>query len=66
VKCFNEITKAALKKPYFYVQSEHAKPILKAGLASQNQATKAFAEEARENLLKAGRFEYLHLEEELG
>jgi hypothetical protein len=64
LKCFAEVTKAANRKRYFYVSKESAIPILKKGLASQNQATKAFAEEARENLLKAGRFEYLHLEEE--
>lgn len=63
VKCFYEVTKAALNKAYFYVSEESAIPILKTGLASQNQDTKQFAEEARENLLKAGRFEYLHLDE---
>jgi hypothetical protein len=64
LKCFAEVTKAAERKRYFYVSKESAIPILKVGLASQNQETKAYAEEARENLLKAGRFEYLHLEEE--
>ena len=64
LQCFAEVTKAANRKRYFYVSKESAIPILKKGLASQNPTTKAFAEEARENLLKAGRFEYLHLEEE--
>jgi hypothetical protein len=64
LQCFAEVTKAAERKHYFYVSKESAIPILKVGLASQNKATKAYAEEARENLLKAGRFEYLHLEED--
>ena len=62
VECFSKVVKAAKEKPYFYVRKESAIPILKVGLASQNSKTKAFAEEARENLLKRGRFEYLHLE----
>lgn len=64
VKCFAEVTKAAQRNSYFYVSDESAIPILKAGVASGNAETKALAEEARENLLKAGRFEYLHIEEE--
>jgi hypothetical protein len=64
LQCFAEVTKAAERKRYFYVSKESAIPILKKGLASQNPTTKAYAEEARENLLKAGRFEYLHLEDE--
>jgi len=64
LKCFALLTGALETNGSIYVQSEHAKPILKAGLASTNPDTKGYAEEARENLLKAGRFEYLHLEEE--
>jgi hypothetical protein len=66
LQCFAEVTKLAERKRYFYVSKESAIPILKVGLASQNKETKAYAKEARENLLKAGRFEYLHLEEEAG
>jgi hypothetical protein len=63
LKCFAQVTKAANRKRYFYVSKESAIPILKEGLSSQNPATKAYADEARENLLAAGRFEYLHLED---
>jgi len=61
LQCFAEVTKSAEHKSYFYISEQSAKPILIKGLASKNLETQKLAEEARENLLKVGRFEYLHL-----
>jgi hypothetical protein len=61
LECFAEVTKLAEHKSYFYVSEQSAKPILIKGLASKNLETQKLAEEARENLLKVGQFEYLHL-----
>lgn len=61
VECFSKITERAPGRDYFYIQSDKAIPILKAGLASAESAVRDNAERARENLLKAGRFEFLDL-----
>lgn len=61
VECFSKITERAPGRDHFYIQSDKAKPILEAGLASTETAVRENAERARENLLKAGRFEFLDL-----
>ncbi len=60
LECFVEVTKKVNPTEYFYLQEEHAKPILISGLTDSE--LKPLAEEARENLLRSGRFEYLDLE----
>jgi hypothetical protein len=44
------------------MSANEAKPILKAGLASENPNTQEKAKFARENLLRLGRFDYLDIE----
>jgi hypothetical protein len=60
--CFRDLTEGLIGKSYFYLQPEHVKPILKAGLASDNPEAVHAAKIARDNLLKAGRSEYLNLD----
>ncbi len=64
VECFAKLTERSAKEPRFFIQSSSAKTILKAGLQSNSPKTKARAEQARENLLKAGHFEFLDLEDD--
>jgi hypothetical protein len=62
VACFAKLTQGLTGKTYFYLRSEHVKPILKAGLSSANERTVEAAELARDNLLRAGRTEYRNLD----
>jgi hypothetical protein len=62
VECFAKLIEGALTQSHFYIRSEHVKPILKAGLESQNEKTAEAAKFARENLLRAGRSEFLNLD----
>ncbi len=62
VTCFAKLTDRAQKVESGYIQSEEAIPILRSGLKSANPETEAAAERARENLLKAGRFEFLDID----
>ncbi len=62
VECFAKLIEGALTQSHFYIRPEHIKPILKAGLASQNEKTAEAAKFARENLLRAGRSEFLNLD----
>jgi hypothetical protein len=62
VECFAKLIEGALSQPHFYLRPEHVKPILKAGLASQNEKTAEAAKFALDNLLKAGRSEFLNLD----
>jgi len=62
VTCFRDLTEGLIGNSYFYLQPEHVKPILKAGLASDNPEAVHAAKIARDNLLKAGRSEYLNLD----
>ena len=59
VQCFAKLTEAALGEEYFYVQSDEAMPILKAGLESEDNATRDAAMAAQDNLLRAGHSEFL-------
>lgn len=62
VECFAKLIEGALIQLHFYIRPEHMRPILKAGLASQNEKTVEGAEFARENLLRAGHSEFLDLD----
>lgn len=62
VKCFGKLIEGALDQSHFYIRPEHVKRILKAGLASQNEKTAEAAKFALDNLLKAGRSEFLSLD----
>lgn len=62
IQCFYELTRFAARQSYFYVDKDDAEPILLKGLRSENPKTQNYAFEARENLLRAGRLEYLSLE----
>ena len=59
VKCFNKITNQIRKGDQVYFNSDDAKSILEDGLFSDNPKIREVAEQARENLLRAGRFEYM-------
>jgi hypothetical protein len=61
VECFAKLTEAALIQQHFYIQADKAKPILKRGLSSENPKTAAAAKQAIDNLLRAGRSEFLDL-----
>lgn len=65
VECFAKMTDIAIKNnsTYFYISSDDAKPILKAGLVSKDEVVRKNSERAQENLLKMGRFEFLNLDE---
>ena len=62
VDCFAKLIEGALSQSHFYLRPEHVKPILKVGLASQNEKTAEAAKFALDNLLKAGRSEFLNLD----
>lgn len=59
LECLTKLTRSALKNQSVYFDEEHTTPILRLGLASQNEQVRQNAEEARDNLLRAGRFEFL-------
>jgi len=63
VLAFAKLTEGLLGRPYFYLQPEYVKPILKAGLASRHPGTVEAARFAQDNLLKAGRIEFRNLDE---
>jgi hypothetical protein len=63
VECFAKFTESAIKTGAIYIQADQAKPILKAGLESDNPSVREDAERARENLLRAGRFDFLDARE---
>ena len=60
VECFAKLTDK-LENDSFQILTEPAKRILKAGLDSSNEAVRANAGRARENLLRKGRFDLLDL-----
>ena len=60
VECFVKLTDSVVKNgSTFYIQPDKAKPILRAGLNSEDENVRANAERARENLLRCGRFDFL-------
>jgi hypothetical protein len=62
IECFAKLIEGALGQSHFYIRPEHIKPILKAGLASENEKTAGAAKFALDYLLRAGRSEFLNLE----
>ena len=60
VECFFKLTEWN-KKDIIYIQTEEAKAILKAGLESDDENVRQNTVQARENLLREGRFELLDL-----
>ena len=63
VECFAKITGAIDQDNRLYIQTEDAKPILVAGLRSEDESVRKNAESARENLLRDGRFDILDIDE---
>lgn len=61
VECLAKITDTVSSERYVYFPMEETKPILLAGLKSVDESIRANAERARENLLKANKFEFLDL-----
>ena len=55
VECFFKLT-GWIKKDNFYIQTEEAKVILKAGRESSDEDVRHMAKRALDNLLKSGRF----------
>jgi hypothetical protein len=62
VSAFAKLTDGLLGRPYFYLQAEYVKRIVKHGLSSENEATVQAAKLAQDNLLKAGRSEFRNLD----
>ena len=62
VECFFKLTKW-MKKNHMYVPTEEAKAILKAGFKSNDENVRRNANLAHENLLSAGQFDLLHLDD---
>ncbi len=61
VECFAKMTDAIDKNGSIYIRTDKAKPILKAGLNSEDESVRENAERARETLLNAGRYNFLDL-----
>jgi hypothetical protein len=59
VECFTKLLKGLDLDDFVYIQTEKAKPILQVGTGSSNEKIRKLAEEARELLLRAARFEFL-------
>ena len=60
VECFAKLTDYVVKnRSTVYIEPDKAKPILQAGLHSDDATVRANAERARENLLRCGRFDFL-------
>jgi len=58
VECLDKLIRNLADQNHFYVQADEVLPILRYGLTSTNEATKAAALRAREKLLRLGRFEF--------
>ena len=63
VECFAKLTNSVVQDgEAIYIRADEAKPILRAGLDSDDATVRANAERARENLLQWGRFDFLEVE----
>ena len=63
VECFAKLTDVIARNKSVLIQSDKAKPILRAGLNSDDATVQANAERARENLLQCGHFSLLDEED---
>ena len=63
IECFAKLTDGHSRDGNNYIYTEEAKTILKAGLANTDHDVRQNAERARENLLRAGRFDLLDLDD---
>jgi hypothetical protein len=63
LECFAKLTDHVDNGESFYIQLDHAKAILKVGLQSEDPTTRSNAQRARENLLRADRFDLLEISE---
>ena len=61
VECFAKMVDAIDQNDSFYIRTDKAKPILKAGLNSEDESIRENAERAQENLLRAGRYNFLDI-----
>ena len=61
VECFAKITDMLDQTSQMYILASDAKPILKAGLNSEDQQVRKNAERARENLVRQGRSSFLDI-----
>ena len=59
VECFAKLTDVIARNRTVFIQSDKARPILRAGLDSDDDTVRANAERARENLLQCGHFSLL-------
>ena len=63
VACFAKLTDVIAKNRTVFIQSDKAKPIIRAGLGSDDATVQANAERALENLLQCGHFSLLDEED---
>lgn len=64
IECFAKLTDFAVKNDEsLYISTNEAKPILRAGLKSDDETVQENAKRARENLLRCGHFDLLNLED---
>ena len=61
VECFAKMVDAIDQGARIYIDPNKAKPILKAGLENEDERVRENAERARENLLSAGRYDFLDI-----
>ncbi|OIP53080.1 MAG: hypothetical protein AUK31_02175 [Fibrobacteres bacterium CG2_30_45_31] len=61
LECFLKITQRVDQSSPFYISEKEVSPLLKAGFMSENEGVKKMAEDARENLLRLGRFEFMDM-----
>ena len=61
VECFAKITDVMDQGSQLYISEDQATPILRAGLNDEDPKVQENAKQARENLLRFGRFDFLDL-----
>lgn len=61
IRCFHALTSRINRFRMFHGDEEEAKAILRCGLNSENPELQRLAEESRDHLLRAARFEYMDL-----